>query len=194
MFAGSINLKWFKRLKVYKNSTNSVSYDPSTKTGRSYRWEFLQVVDGLLVFNNYNWSSTTNGHQSAVRSVLRERGTKIDIIADFGSIEPRSISKQTTRDLYKRFFDLEIEIDCARQKDSWAQKRRIENHADLLKTIETLETKLAKRCKISKKEILEIKNKAVEDAMNDLSDKLADKTHLFLSMREANNNFNEISL
>lgn len=189
----STSLKHFKRLGLYKNSTGTVGFNPATKTGWSYRWEFLQVVDGLLVFNCYRWSVTTSGHQSTMRSLLRQLGIKIDIDADLGSIEPKSLSKDTMRKLYKDAFNLEIEIELATRKDSWTQKSRESSLKELQDTIEQLESKIP-RLKLSQKEQKAIYLEAVESAMNDLSEKHAARVFKALCVQAAETDLNSIQL
>lgn len=45
-------------------------------------WQFVRVVNGKVVFNNYNYSSSTNKHQSTVRSALAHLGIVIDLIVE----------------------------------------------------------------------------------------------------------------
>lgn len=79
MYSRSCTLKYYKRLKVYKGS--NVKFDPSKTEAHSYEWwQFVGVVDGLVVFNNYYYSSTTYRHQWAVRDLIAELGIKIDLI------------------------------------------------------------------------------------------------------------------
>lgn len=60
-----------KRTGIYKAS--NVTFDPNTMTAQSYAWwDFVKVINGKLVFNDYNYSPTTNRHQRKVRALLRE--------------------------------------------------------------------------------------------------------------------------
>lgn len=69
-------LKYFTRSNMYKAS--NVSFNPVTKEAFSYDWwKFTKMIDGKLVFNNYTYSSTTNRHQSKVRSLLSTLRVKI---------------------------------------------------------------------------------------------------------------------
>ncbi len=192
MFQGSTKIRWYPRLGLFKNSTDTVSFDPSTKTGRSYRWNFLQQVDKVLIFNSYNWSVTTSGHQSAVRSVLRERGLKY-ISVDLGSIEPRNVSKETVKKLYRELFDLEIEIELATKKDSMTQRWRERSAQNLKENIEILIQALP-RLKVSQKDLKTIHSEAVGSAMNEVSEKYCDRCFKALSIDTAKNNLNAIEL
>ena len=84
-------MKYMKRAKIYKS--NNVTFNPETCEAHSYKWwKFVHRVDGVVIFNNHNYSNTTSKHQSKVRSLLNELNIKIDIIAPFpGGIPNESI-------------------------------------------------------------------------------------------------------
>lgn len=68
-------MKYFKRLKVYKNYNGNNYYDPEKQEAYSYKWwRYLQVIEGVLVFNNYSYSPATSSHQSALKSILDNKG------------------------------------------------------------------------------------------------------------------------
>ena len=62
-------MKYYKRLNEYKMS--NVVFNCDDKTAWSYGW-WCFFKDG--VFNNVNYSSTTNRHQSKVRTLLNDLG------------------------------------------------------------------------------------------------------------------------
>src|SRR5277367_2567847 len=71
-------MHWFKRLKVFKASNNY--FDPSTIEAYSYDWwQYVKVIKGKLVFNNYNYSMSTNRHQSDMARLLGQLGLEIDL-------------------------------------------------------------------------------------------------------------------
>lgn len=73
-------MKYFKRLGIYKNSTGSCKFNPSTREAFSYNWwQFLKVINGKLVFNKYSYSVTTSRHQSEVLRLLSQENIKIDL-------------------------------------------------------------------------------------------------------------------
>jgi hypothetical protein len=76
------SLKFFKTLKIHKNSTGTCSFNPETKEAWSYNWCFLKVVKGKLIFNDYSYSVTTSSHQSCVRSLLKELKIKVHAYVD----------------------------------------------------------------------------------------------------------------
>jgi vacuolar-type H+-ATPase subunit I/STV1 len=72
-------MKFFKRTQTYKAS--NVEFNPKTLTATSYNWwHFVSVVNGYIVFNNYNYSSSTCKHQIKVRRLLETLGIKIDVV------------------------------------------------------------------------------------------------------------------
>jgi len=75
-------MRYYKRLKVYKS--NNVVFDPTTCSAYSYEWwKFVGMVNGKVLFNNYNYSNTTCKHQSKVRSLLDSLNIKIDAFVEF---------------------------------------------------------------------------------------------------------------
>jgi hypothetical protein len=66
-------MKYYSRLKVYKAS--NVQFSVESKIATSYGWwEFVKPINGKLVFNSYNYSSTTIKHQRKISRVLSELG------------------------------------------------------------------------------------------------------------------------
>lgn len=71
-------MRYYKRLKVYKAS--NVEFSPENRSAYSYDWwQFVREVNGVLVFNDYNYSPTTGRHQSKVRWLLRDLGLEIGV-------------------------------------------------------------------------------------------------------------------
>lgn len=72
------SIKYFKTLKIWKNSTGTCEFSAEFKRATSYgHWCFLKVIRGKLIFNHYSYSQQTNAHQSCVREVLAELKMKI---------------------------------------------------------------------------------------------------------------------
>lgn len=68
-----------KRDKVYRSA--NVEFNPETMEGTSYGWwHFVRKINGLVVFNNYQYSNTTRRHQNKMRSLLAKLNIKIDLI------------------------------------------------------------------------------------------------------------------
>jgi len=78
MYTTGTTLKYFKRLNVYKNSTDSCSFNPKTNIGYSYNEEIIKPIEKgtIKLFNNYNFSVTTSCHQSTLRCFYREINLK----------------------------------------------------------------------------------------------------------------------
>lgn len=71
-------MKYFSKLKLYKAA--NVTFNPETCEAYSYGWwRFVAVIGGKLVFNNYNYSTTTSGHQRKVRALLCDLGHEIAV-------------------------------------------------------------------------------------------------------------------
>lgn len=77
-------MKWKPRLKIYQGSNRKNTFDPETFEGRSYRhWLYVTKIKGQVVFNDYSYSVTTNGHQSEMKSFLStEMGIKNMILVN----------------------------------------------------------------------------------------------------------------
>ncbi len=79
-------MKWFKKSGEFKGSYNphrkfyNVTFNPDTTKAYSYNWWiFVKKINGLLVFNDYSYSNTTNRHQSKVKTLLHNLGYHIDL-------------------------------------------------------------------------------------------------------------------
>lgn len=71
-------MKFYSRSKTYKAS--NVTFNIHDLVATSYGWwEFLRVINGSLVFNEYRYSNTTARHQWKVRRLLEQHGIKIDL-------------------------------------------------------------------------------------------------------------------
>lgn len=72
-------MKYYPKLKLYKAS--NVTFNPETLEAWSYNWwQFVKLINGMVVFNNYNYSNSTCKHQSKVRGVLNDLGINIDYV------------------------------------------------------------------------------------------------------------------
>lgn len=88
-------MKLMKRINIYKAS--NVTFNPTTLDAFSYGWwQFVGVVEGKVIFNNYNYSPTTCKHQAKVRRLLNELGIKIDIVMPL----PKGLPKSNARECY----------------------------------------------------------------------------------------------
>lgn len=74
-----IKMKYYKRLKEYKESNVSLTVEPKLEAYSYNWWLFVTRYKGLVIFNDTNYSNPTCKHQSKVRSVLDDLNIKIDI-------------------------------------------------------------------------------------------------------------------
>lgn len=103
-------LPYRSRLKVFKSSSGKNKFDPFTISATSYRhWEYVRLIRGKVVFNNYRYSVTTGGHQGDMLRLLKQLGIKIDlevsIRASLSAFERLALAP-----MYDRIFLLEIKI------------------------------------------------------------------------------------
>lgn len=60
---------------------SNCTFNQDTLAAFSYDWwQFVKKIDGTVYFNAYHYSSTTNRHQSKVRSILDGMGINYQII------------------------------------------------------------------------------------------------------------------
>lgn len=145
-------VKYYSRLHMFKAS--NCWFNPETFEAQSYDWwVFVKKVKGKVVFNNYSYSPTTNGHQGIVRSLLRELGVKIDIEVSVNGGLQNLFDQGVIRLKYSQLFQNEIETKRGR-KGTHAHSSRLYERKTLLKEIKYL-TKLG--VKFSKKEIAQVK-------------------------------------
>lgn len=152
---GSCNLKFRKRDKVWRNSTESCTAYIETKKdleARSYRhWLFLTNIKGLVVFNDYSYSTSTSGHQSSVRSLIKGK-YKVDIFVN----QHKSLDKGI--DLIP-FYETKLLCEVKLSKKGLSKKSReriqknLENAEDYISKI--LKFKICKN--IPKKQLVEMK-------------------------------------
>ncbi len=192
MFGGSSSLKFFKRLNVYKNSTNTVSFNPVLQEAWSYNWKFLSKVEGMLVFNDYVWSVTTSCHQSAVSALLRELGLKY-IRVDLGSERPERRTKETVKKLYKNMFSLEIEIQTSKRIDTYAYQNKVNRLKNLQENILKIES-ISKKFKVSQKDQKQILKECTDKYFETLHNEESEKCYKYLVLQAAGSQQDEIKL
>lgn len=94
--ASKMILNFNKKSGLYKNSTGSLTFNPVTCEAHSFRWwKFVAKVDGLVIFNNYNYSNTTAKQQSKIRTLLDQLNIKIDLALPL----PKGIDSSNLSDL-----------------------------------------------------------------------------------------------
>ena len=124
-------MKYMKRAKIYKAS--NVTFDPETKEAVSYSWwTFTKVINGKLVFNNWNYSPTTVKHQMKVMSLLDELGIKVDLIVlTTKSLNDESWRKEAIDNLIQNNKDTKELIDKPRSRKATNERRALEIEENL---------------------------------------------------------------
>jgi len=185
MFSGSYSLKFFKRLNVYKNSTDNCSFDPNTLIGRSYNWNFCSKVFGVVVFNDYRWSPTTSCHQSAVVKVLEALKIKY-IKIDFDRWEPQDLidrGQEVMRQLYQNVVEAQIAVDTSRP-NSRAHDSRVYMVKRAQKAFDQIQA-LDKSLVLSQADKNAIIEKCLDAKVEEVSHQCSESTFKFLSLKRA---------
>lgn len=118
---GSTALKHYKRLGIYKNSTGTVQFNPTTLEGYSYNWNFVGKIGSHVVLNDYSWSPTTSCHQGTVRRLLWELGIKY-VSVDLGDSSIQSLSKSRIESRYRDLVNSKLSNELKRKQDSWKSR------------------------------------------------------------------------
>jgi len=156
-------MKYRPRLKIYKGNNGKNTFNPDTFVAKSYDWwVYVRKINGQIIFNDYNYSVTTNQHQWSMKSLLKELGYNLnkDVIfvdqraslTDGIDLEPLYSSlilneirlaksgqtKATKNDLIKSIKKLKSEIKTIRRIDKNA-KFSAKQKRDLKTLLETIE-------------------------------------------------------
>ena len=116
-------MKQLKRTGVYKAS--NVEFNPITISAYSYdHWKFVSVINGLVVFNGYRYSSTTARHQAKVMHLMVSLGIKIDLHIETRYSLATSYALDDAYDVVsKQVQELEDKIINPRSKKALASER-----------------------------------------------------------------------
>jgi len=145
-------MKYYTRLKEYKASNVSLTVEPKLEAYSYAWWLFVVRYKGLVIFNNSNYSNSTNGHQSKVRDVLYDLNIKIDI-------ELNNTFKSLGRFKEHRPFDGDF-VKAAIEDEIENIERINKNLADLIKkprTRKSTNEKRAQQIKENKTQIQKLK-------------------------------------
>lgn len=108
-------MQYRPRLKIYKSGTGKNTFNPETFEGHSYGWwKYVAKVKGVVVFNDYNYSSTTNKHQCEMRSLLKQLGIKIGAVVYQSASLDHGISLDHD---YKVLAVSEVRLKAAKRKE-----------------------------------------------------------------------------
>lgn len=80
-----------------------MTLDPHDKKAFSYGWwQFLAIVNGAVVFNNYRYSPSTGKHQHKVRSKLADLGIHVDLfINSHTGLQDSAVGLDALRSAYR---------------------------------------------------------------------------------------------
>lgn len=119
-------MKFIKKRNQYEAS--NVSFDPENISAVSYNWwEFVKVINGKVVFNDYNYSPSTCKHQSKVRRLLETLNIKVDVVIE----STKSLSSYDWQDDALKMLDNKIKLlndalNNPRRKKALDEKRKEE--------------------------------------------------------------------
>ncbi len=116
-------MKFIKKRNQFEAS--NVSFDPKNISAVSYNWwEFVKVINGKVVFNDYNYSPSTIKHQSKVRRLLETLNIKVDVVLESTkSLHNEEWQDDTIRLLNGKIKLLEDALSNPRRKKSLDEKR-----------------------------------------------------------------------
>jgi hypothetical protein len=125
-------MKHYIKSNMYKAA--NVSFNPESIAAFSYNWwQFVKVIDGLVVFNTFAYSVTTRKHQSKVRTLMGTLGITIDVEIE----APEGLQRDWSADsinLYKRRIEaLETAIKAPRSNNKKNQERLSDIYAAKMK-------------------------------------------------------------
>jgi hypothetical protein len=131
-------LDWQVKNQRFKGHNGKATLDPIDVEGRSYgHWCFVRRINGKVVFNNYRYSVTTSGHQSAVRYLLADLGIKIDLEFNMGreSLDSHSFRERALLALYERLFTLELASKRRNAKDRSHEIKEVKAQVRLARSL-----------------------------------------------------------
>lgn len=154
-------LKFKKRSGIYSNSTGTNTFNPETIEAYSYRWwKYVSKIGKLVVFNDYNYSESTNGHQSKTRDLMRQLGVKIDLVVYSRiGLQKTEFKNEVMLDQYNKLFLAEYRLS-----KKGLTKKAIKKLKDIVKQSNKNLVKLAVlKHKISKKDLKLVQAKVIGD-------------------------------
>lgn len=139
--AESPGFKYRPKLGYYTDGQNN-KFDLESFEAVSYRWwTYVCKIKGKVVFNNYPYSPTTQGHQRRMRELLKQLGIKIDVEVSMR----QSLSNFYNDSLpskYEALFQYEIKLARANKKNIDSIKESIADLKAEIKTCRQLGAKM----------------------------------------------------
>jgi len=133
-------MKFSKKRNQYEAS--NVTFDAEKLEAFSYGWwKFVTIDNGLIVFNNYNYSPSTSKHQSKVRKLMNDLGIKIDMVVYTRlSLDQDGWKGDAAKNLLEKKGEIIKQLSNSRRKKSLDEQRKneIENIQNNLKEFSKL--------------------------------------------------------
>ena len=130
-------MKYFSRLGYWKNSTGSNKISLTDRAAYSYDWwKYLTKVNGLVIFNNTRYSSSTSKHQAECISLLGDTG-KPDIVLNYTQQSLGGMETALRDEVFNRLLEmksLQAKIDTKGTRKSTNEERavKIREHREFI--------------------------------------------------------------
>ena len=133
------------RKKLFKGTNNY--FDPVSMKAVSYGWwTYVTKIKGKVVFNDYNYSVTTSGHQNTMRYLLKQLGIKVDVWVNMAQ-SLTQFETHALRPVYQKLYQLEIEVNRKNSRKDKNKERQktintVKNHIKTLRKLGAVFTKV----------------------------------------------------
>lgn len=118
-FGTNCKLVWKPKEGMYRNSTESITYDPVRELAYSYRWWcFVRRIKGVLVFNDYSYSSQTNNHQRIIQDLLKTMNKEYITVNAPRGINDSGRINEAWEHYFTEICKLEAEMSNPRTRES----------------------------------------------------------------------------
>lgn len=132
-------LQYRKRRNLYTNSTGTNTFDPERCEAYSYSWwQYVRRIRGKVIFNDYDYSPSTNAHQCVMRDLLKKLRIRIDVTVRVQcGLQSEKFREQALEPLYTELYKLQIAIARTGARPE-KNKQRIQKIRELRKQIRIL--------------------------------------------------------
>jgi hypothetical protein len=135
-------MKKLKTRNEYVGCNGKVRYYADEIRATSYDWwVFVDVIDGKVVFNNYNYSNTTSRHQAEVHHLMNKLGIKIDLYVNMEqSLNESNFKEHVLHSLYVNAFELIVALNTkkVRKKTKKEAKEKLNKIKNKIKSLKKL--------------------------------------------------------
>jgi hypothetical protein len=118
-------MKKLKTRNEYVGCNGKARYYVDEKRATSYGyWDFVKVINGKTVFNNYKYSMTTSKHQNHVWWLMKDLGHEIDVTVSISSgLSDETFKEHALYSVYRSLIYLMVQNNTKRIR----QKTKEEN-------------------------------------------------------------------